>query len=167
MFLLGFMASGKTTLARELGKRCQRPVVDLDETIEQAAGESVADIIRKRGEAVFRELEYRVLRSCPGDCIIAGGGGSFISDEVRDYLREAGISTVFLDLPWERLKRRAEAQGVDRPLWENEEKARALLEKRRPIYEQADYHLKLSGDEDQEHIVDLLFDLIPELRCAT
>lgn len=143
------------------------PFVDLDETIELAAGESVADIIREQGESVFRELEYRVLRSCPGGCVIAGGGGSFVSDDVRDYLREAGIPTVFLDVPWERLKRRALAQGVDRPLWENEEKARALLEKRRPIYEQADFHLKLSGNEDPENIVDLLFDLIPELRCAT
>ena len=161
------MASGKTSLARSLAKRCDRPFVDLDEIIEEAAGESAAAIIRTRGEIVFRELEYRALRSCPYGVIISGGGGSFISDDFRAYLKTAGIITVFLDLPWECLFRRAEAQDVDRPLWQSEDQARRLFESRIPFYRLADYRLELSGDEAPDQIVDLLLQHLPELQCAT
>lgn len=161
------MASGKTTLAEALAKRCALGFVDLDETIEEAAGESVAEIIRSRGECVFRELEYRALRSCPDGVVIAAGGGCFLSDDVRSYLRETGILSVFLNPPWECMVQRAAAQGADRPLWKSEKEARRLFENRLPFYKQADVHLKLEGDESPDTVVDLLLDRIPEYLCAT
>ena len=167
IFLLGFMASGKTTLARVLAKRCNLGIVDLDETIEEASGESVAEIIRSRGECVFRELEYRTLRLCPDGVVISAGGGCFVSEDVRTYLRESGILSIFLDLPWECLARRAAAQAADRPLWKSEKQARRLFESRIPLYKQADIILKLEGHETPEDILDLLLDRIPEYTCAT
>ncbi len=154
-------------MAKALAARCGMPAIDLDEVIEKAAGESPGEIIRKRGEIVFRELEYRALCSCPDGVIISGGGGSFISDDFRAYLKTAGIPAVFLDLPWECLLRRAEVQAADRPLWQSEEQARRLFESRIPFYRLADYRLELSGDEAPDQIVDLLLQHLPELQCAT
>ena len=63
VFLVGFMASGKTTLGRALAGACPGlSFVDLDEAVEAAAGCSVADIFARSGEAVFRALESKMLR---------------------------------------------------------------------------------------------------------
>jgi len=168
VFLLGFMACGKTTVGRELAGRCGLPLFDLDETIAESVGRTPAAIISEKGEDVFREIESRVLRSCPDPAVIAGGGGSFLSPENRAFLKRKGTRTVFLDLPWRSLAERIEAQeGQERPLWESDENARALFETRLPIYRQAEIHLELNGDEAPGEVVDLLLQRLPELKCGT
>lgn len=165
-FLVGFMASGKSTLARMLAERCHLQAIDLDQVIEAASGESAGEIIWRRGEAVFRELEYRTLRACPGNAVIAGGGGCFLSVDVRAYLRDSGIRSIFLDVPWEVLRERAWAQPLDRPFWVDDERARALFEARLPTYRESDFILSMSGSEAPSDIVKLLLEKIPELQCA-
>ena len=77
LYLIGFMASGKTTLGRALALRLPGyEFVDLDEAIECIAKKSIPDIFASEGEAVFRELEARAPRqySVPGSIIACGGG---------------------------------------------------------------------------------------------
>ena len=61
VYLVGFMAAGKTTLARALAKRLDWQAVDIDELIEQQERAPVAEIFAKRGEAYFRAVERQVL----------------------------------------------------------------------------------------------------------
>ncbi|MDE5924843.1 MAG: shikimate kinase, partial [Muribaculaceae bacterium] len=62
IFLIGYMASGKTTLGRALAARMGRPFIDLDFYIEQRYRKSVADIFAAEGETRFREIEREMLR---------------------------------------------------------------------------------------------------------
>ena len=59
--ITGFMCSGKTTVAHELGRLLDHNVCDLDQSLAAAENRSVADIIEKEGENAFREIETRML----------------------------------------------------------------------------------------------------------
>ena len=61
IYLTGFMGTGKSVVGRELARLLRRPFVDLDLSIERAAGSSVASLFARRGEAAFRKLERGAL----------------------------------------------------------------------------------------------------------
>ena len=57
VFLIGFMASGKTTLAESFSKLKKIRVYDLDKIIEKYTGSKVHEIFSAKGEDSFRQLE--------------------------------------------------------------------------------------------------------------
>ena len=61
VYLVGFMAAGKTTVARALARRLGWEAVDIDEIIEQRERQTIAEIFARRGEAYFRALERQAL----------------------------------------------------------------------------------------------------------
>ncbi|SEK57189.1 shikimate kinase [Parapedobacter koreensis] len=108
VFLIGFMGSGKTTWGRKLANKTGRAFIDLDETIVNELGTSIADYFAAHGEASFRELESRILKSLPLDqpTIIATGGGAPCYFDNMTWMNEVGL-TIYLYLPpkalWDRL----------------------------------------------------------------
>ena len=153
LFLVGFMASGKTTVGRVLAERLNLPFVDLDEEITAAAGCTIADMIAQQGEAAFRQLETECLRKAATreTAVIALGGGAFTQAVNRELIVKAGIS-VWLDAPfamcWERIQRDA----VVRPLAATEEEARARFRQRIALYEQAQMRVKIHVEDSSERI---------------
>lgn len=118
IFLIGFMASGKTTLGRAL--QVALPginFVDLDEAIENVAGCSVAEIFNSKGEEAFRQLESDTLRRVANHgTIIACGGGTPCRQENLDFMRSKG-RIVRLEASSETIVRRLlEANPDQRPL---------------------------------------------------
>src|SRR2546423_12625989 len=78
--ILGFMACGKTTVAKELARQLDCDFVDLDSFITERHGRSAAEIIQQDGEAPFRELETLALRDVLQNKdarVIALGGGTW------------------------------------------------------------------------------------------
>ena len=59
--LVGLMGAGKTKIGRRLAARLALPFCDSDNEIEAVAGETIEEIFRNRGEAVFRNGERRVI----------------------------------------------------------------------------------------------------------
>lgn len=143
--LVGFMATGKSTVGRELARRLGRPFVDTDEEVAARAGMSVADVFARRGEAFFRDLESAVIAEAaarPGQ-VIAAGGGALLREENRRRLRERGVLVRLLADP-EAIVARVVAQGAAaRPLLAAAEgdlagRLRDLLAAREPAYRDAD-----------------------------
>ena len=95
IILVGFMASGKSSVGRALSRRCGWTRWDADDEIVAWAGKPIADIFRDSGEDAFRELERSVVKEICLETgrIIAAGGGSFIDDENRRTMLDCG--TVF------------------------------------------------------------------------
>jgi len=146
--LIGFMACGKSTVARELGEHALLAVHDLDAEVEAAAGRSVARIFAEDGEAVFRDRELAALKRLPPeeDLVLACGGGLVEQPEARRLLRDRG-AVVWLDTPWEVLLRRLEEEPPGRrPLldrgWDAVE---AMLRARLPLYARTG-HFRLRSD---------------------
>src|SRR5436190_2334802 len=85
IYLVGFMAAGKTTLARALAKRLDWRAVDIDELIEAREHDSVSGIFARHGEAYFRAVERAVLAEqlAPRHLVVATGGGTFADAQNR------------------------------------------------------------------------------------
>lgn len=96
--VIGPPGVGKSTVARQVGARTGRRVVDTDELVEQREGRSVSDIFVTSGEEYFREVEQRaVLDSLTEDGIVlALGGGAPMTPAIADAL--AGHPILFLDV---------------------------------------------------------------------
>src|SRR5579863_4136850 len=85
IYLVGFMACGKTTVGRALADELGWNFSDLDEEIESRAQSTVPQIFDTLGEAVFREMETVALRERVRNVqsgqphVIALGGGAFLT----------------------------------------------------------------------------------------
>jgi len=85
IYLMGFMGVGKSAVGKELARLLRRPFVDLDLSIERAAGSSVASLFARRGEEAFRKLERAALLRAakrPG-VVVALGGGTLLDPRHR------------------------------------------------------------------------------------
>ena len=139
--LVGLMGAGKTKIGRRMASRLNLPFFDSDHEIEEAAGETIAEIFRNRGEAAFRDGERRVIARllCQPLHILATGGGAFMDPATRAVIRRGGISIWLradLDVLLARVARRS-----DRPLLSGRDQRAVmeeLIERRHPIYAEAD-----------------------------
>ena len=77
LYLVGFMGTGKTTVARAVGQKLGFQVLDSDHEIERLRGKTIPDIFAQDGEAAFRVLEREFIERGhpPERTIIACGGG--------------------------------------------------------------------------------------------
>jgi shikimate kinase len=153
LFIVGFMASGKTTVGRALAQRLDIPFIDLDERIVAAAGSTIAEMIAREGEAAFRQLETECLRQAitREAAVISLGGGAFTQAVNQDLITQAGVS-IWLDAPFDLCWERIQRDAVVRPLAANEEAARARFQQRIPIYEQATVRVRVTPNSFPEAI---------------
>ncbi len=160
--LTGFMATGKSSVGRQLASRLGYDFVDVDGLIEAEAGMPIPAIFTRQGEAAFRELEARMVESAAGrvGCVIATGGGAIVNPRNLEALRRSGVIVTLTADPDIILSRIG--AGADRPLLEGGEKRERiqdLLAARAPVYARADLSVDTSNrsvDEVVDHLVDLL-----------
>jgi shikimate kinase len=99
LVLVGMMGSGKSTIARIVGERLGRPVLDSDQLIEERTGRTVREIFATDGETAFRGIETEVLRealSSSSPSVIAAAGGVVLSAENRRLLTGSDARVVWL-----------------------------------------------------------------------
>ena len=154
--LVGMMGAGKTSVGRLLAQKLGLPFIDADSEIEQAAQATISEIFERDGEAVFRSGERRVIaRLLEGPlCVLATGGGAFMSDETRGKIHERAIS-IWLRAELDLLVRRV-GRRRDRPLLNTgnpRDTLAKLLEVRSPIYGEADITVE-SGDQAPEQVAE-------------
>ena len=116
IYLVGFMAAGKSTVARALAGRLGWRAEDVDELIEARERRTVADIFHKQGEPYFRTVEREILKLLLPlrHAVVATGGGTFMDADNRTAINMDGVS-VWLDVPFEVLLARLPLDGR-RPL---------------------------------------------------
>lgn len=168
IYVVGYMATGKTTVGRALAERLRYPFQDLDAMIEERQGRSVREIFQSAGEAKFRRLERLALRATvtQSRLVVATGGGTFCEPDNRRWIARHGVS-VWLDLPFAEIVRRLEASGMaSRPLFPDAETAKKLFEARRSAYATADVRQSLTGDESTEELVESILSTLRRHRCA-
>ena len=159
VYLVGFMAAGKTTVARALGRRLDWRVLDIDEVVEQRERLSVSDIFARHGEPYFRMAERAALTEQIGipHLVVATGGGTFAEPQNRAMINAAGLS-VWLDIPLDRALARVPADGR-RPLAADREAFERLYHSRRTAYQQA--HIRVdAGRQGIDALVEQLMDLL-------
>ena len=160
IILLGYMGSGKSTIAKTLSKLEQIPFVDLDHYIEEKSKMTIKTIFETKGEIYFRKLEHEAfveLLNDKQDCIIGLGGGTpcyannhellLGDDRISIYLK-ASIDTLFGRLVLEKNQRPLIADKSDE---EMKEFIAIHLFERSYFYNKAQY--TVSVDQSIEQIV--------------
>ena len=150
LVLVGLMGAGKSTVARLLGDRLGRRVIDTDHAIEQTAGRTVREIFRDDGESAFRALETEALLAALATaepCVVAAGGGMVLREENRRAMRESGARVVWLAADPSVLLERVKA-GTHRPALDGDPAGtlRRMHESREALYrEVADLIVSVDG----------------------
>ena len=158
IIVVGFMACGKTEVARALARRLSLPLVDLDKTIAQQQERTSAQLIVEAGEPAFRKIETATLREVlAGEiAVVALGGGAWITEANRNLIVAHGGLSVWLDTPFELCWQRIEASPEDRPLGRDRAQAEQLYRLRQPVYQLANIRVPVMAHEGLENLVERL-----------
>ena len=176
IFLVGFMASGKSHVGRQLAKKIGWKLLDADGEIVERAGRSIETIFKTEGEEVFRALESDIVAElCAGlRQIVAMGGGAFLDPVNHQQMLSHGLVVCLRARPETILKRLNKYPANDcsrgrrntpvRPLLDDDnslEKIKCLIQERSKAYSKAHYQIdtdELDPDEIAQQILDLLGD---------
>ena len=158
LYLVGFMGAGKTTVARQLGRRLGWRVEDIDQRIEARERKSVAAIFAQHGEPYFRQLERQALSELLAErnVVVATGGGTFVEPDNRALMLADG-AVAWLDAPLERIVQRVPTDGR-RPLAADREQMTALYARRRLAYAEA--HVRVDASRPLPEVVERILDWI-------
>jgi len=154
ILLTGFMGSGKSTVAAALAERLDLPLIDLDQSIVEAANQTIPEIFAGSGEASFRSLERQKLdEMLANECsqVIATGGGALIDPVAEAMVRKFPAIIVYLDTPLDVIRQRV-GQGEGRPLLtgQTDERLENLYLARRSRYlSLADLRVQGTGSPDE------------------
>lgn len=161
--LVGLMGAGKTTVGRRLAAYLGVRFVDSDAEIEIAANMTIPEIFSRFDEQYFRDGETRVIGRLLSEtpCILATGGGAFMSDRNREIIKSEGISVWIkadLDTLWDRVKGKP-----GRPLLQADnarEVLGELLDARYPVYGEADITVPSLSGSEHETVVHAIVDAL-------
>jgi shikimate kinase len=140
VFLVGPMGAGKSTIGRELAERLHLEFFDSDQEIEKRTGADIAWVFDLEGEDGFRKREESIIEDLTEKqgIVLATGGGSVISAQVRNRLSARGI-VVYLETTIDKQVARTQ-RDRRRPLLQTSEEPRTVLEnlavERNPLYEE-------------------------------
>jgi shikimate kinase len=162
VFLCGFMATGKSSVGRQLAALLEYAFVDMDTVIEAEAGMSIPEIFKTMGEAAFRSMESALVdRLALGSGrVVATGGGAVVNPRNLEVLKKSGALVTLTADPRIILSRVGSAE--DRPMLAGDDKEariRNLLKAREDAYNQANITVDTSSltiDEAAQAIFDSL-----------
>ena len=142
--LIGYMGSGKSSVAKALSVKTGMKLLDTDQQIEKEENRRISDIFAADGEQAFRDMETALLKKLLNDGfqgIISTGGGMPVRDENRPLLKQLG-QVIYLKTGVDTLTMRLTSDG-SRPLLQGEtaeskrRKIEEMLTRREPSYMEA------------------------------
>lgn len=154
IFLIGFMGSGKSTIARRLQNRLNRELVEMDERIVKEQGMTINEIFAKYGEDHFRDIESQLILNLGNQeaSVISCGGGVIVRPQNAEYMKKSG-KVVYLTAAPETIYSRVK-NSTDRPILNghmNVEYIAELMEKRSAKYHAAaDLEVATDGKTAEE-----------------
>jgi shikimate kinase len=165
LYLVGMMGAGKSAVGRPLARALGYRFIDADAAVERSAGRTIPQIFAADGEEGFRALETAVLDQLAQwhSLVVATGGGVVTRPVNWGHLRQGVV--IWLDAPEGVLLQRLRADATPRPLLADPDPAgrlRDLLERRRPLYAQADLHVS-QATESPEGVASRVVEALPAL----
>ena len=114
IILIGMPGTGKSVVGRALADRLHYTFVDVDDLIVQAAGQTLAEILRSRGLEDFLTLEGQIGEALTCEnTVIATGGSIVLSEGAMAHLKENGVA-VWLETPISQILERMPEDLTDR-----------------------------------------------------
>ncbi|UKM66375.1 shikimate kinase [Flavobacteriaceae bacterium GSB9] len=169
--LIGYMASGKSSIGKKLADKLNYKFIDLDDYIEEKEGMSVSKIFKKKGEVYFRKQEAHYLKKLlkkNKDSVLAVGGGTpCYTGNMELILGSEHVTSIYLTATLPTLANKLMGKKAKRPLIAHIETLDEMTEfigkhlfERLPFYGQAEVHVSIDGktkDEVMDDVLDKLF----------
>lgn len=165
IFLIGYRASGKTTVGKPLAEKLGLTFLDTDHLIRHKTGCEVADIVASEGWDGFRKYEAEALKEADigSGKVIATGGGAILHKQFWEHKKDSSF-VVWLFAEFETIINRLKfSQGEDlaRPSLTGDtlyNEVESVLAERLPLYTKyADVQVdtdRLSTDQVVDAIVE-------------
>ncbi len=168
LFLVGFMATGKTTIGKRLSSKLSLPFFDSDKEIELNLGYSIHEYFKTHGESKFRLIEERIIidkikKYENSSFIMSLGGGAYLNKNIRQIINSVGISIWLngnIDIIYSRLNK----SKNERPLtftFNTKEKLKKLLNYRMLYYKKADIEVNIIKTS-KDYMTDIILKKINE-----
>jgi shikimate kinase len=164
IILVGYMGSGKSTIAQKLSKVLDLKSIDLDDYIAEKEGISIPEIFKKKGEIYFRKLETKTLKEIfrsQKNYVLSVGGGTPCYDNNIELIIKYGVS-FYLKASLQTLYKRLLKEKNSRPLIKNiddqdllEFIAKHLFERNR-FYEKTTHTIKIDGKDVAEIVEEII-----------
>jgi len=144
--LLGYMASGKSTIGREISKKLDMKFIDLDDYISKREKTSISEIFKVKGEIYFRRIENLYLSeilNSKDSIILSLGGGTPCYSNNMELILNSEASSIYIKASIKTLVARLTSEKNKRPLVAELENDKLIefvakhLFERRFFYEQA------------------------------
>lgn len=152
IILIGFMCSGKSSVAARLSEISGYRLFDTDRMIEQTYKKTVQDIFIQYGEEFFRKAEYNAVKSALSEDnrIIATGGGALTSPETAELIKSGGVK-VYLKITPQTAKSRNDG---GRPLLSGltDNQLKNLFDRREKLYQSA-ADLTVNAENDSPEVL--------------
>lgn len=154
IFLIGFMGTGKSTIARHIRRKFRMEMIEMDEQIEKQENMQISEIFAEHGEGYFRNLETELLREIAKkeNQIVSCGGGVALREENVRLMKKSG-EVILLTASPQTILDRVKSDNK-RPLLEGKksiEGIRDLMEARHERYEAAaDRIICVDGKESED-----------------
>ena len=150
VFIVGFMAAGKTTVGKKIAKKLAMPFFDSDKEIENKFNMNINNIFDEYGESQFRKIEERLIleyvhSSKYNSFIMSLGGGAFINEAIRMAINKNGLS-IWLNTDIDIISSRIRSAKNIRPLlkkFDTIEKLENLMTERSIYYSKADIKIDI------------------------
>ena len=117
--LLGYMASGKSTIGREISKKLDMKFIDLDDYISKREKRSISEIFKVKGEIYFRRIESLYLSeilNSKDNFILSLGGGTPCYSNNMDLIMNSEAVSIYIKAGIKTLVSRLTAEKNKRPL---------------------------------------------------
>ncbi len=146
IYLIGYMASGKSWFGKELAFAAGLDFIDMDELFEERYRITILDFFERYGELLFRKLEREILKETITleNVVIATGGGAPCFSDNMDFILKSGKS-IYLKIDFPLLMNRINGIKKKRPLIKDiassslEDYIKDQLAEREPCYLRANY----------------------------
>ena len=162
--LLGYMASGKSTIGREISKKLDMKFIDLDHYVSKRENSSISEIFKVKGEIYFRRIESLYLSeilNSKGNFILSLGGGTPCYSNNMELILNSEASSIYIKTSIKTIVSRLTAEKSKRPLVADLENnkltefvAKHLFE-RRFFYEQASITMNTEDKSAEEITTEL------------
>lgn len=168
--LIGYMASGKSVIGKQLADKLNYGFVDLDTFIEQNENRTIKELFKTKGEIYFRkkETEYlnQLLQQNKSEVIALGGGTPCYGNNMETMLSNKNTVSIYLKASLKTLVGRLENESEKRPLISHIDSEEKLMEfvgkhlfERTPFYERAGIVVNVDDKTETDVVEDVLLNL--------
>ena len=168
--LMGYMASGKSTIGNFLAKKLDYKFIDLDDYIESQEGIAIKQIFSEKGELYFRKLEakylIKLLKTEKNTVLALGGGTPCYGNNLEYILNASNAVSVYLKASINSIIKRLEDEKSKRPLIAHLNTKKDLMEfvgkhlfERSQFYNKANYTVNTDNLELNEIVEQIVLKL--------